>query len=36
MRIHEHISDINKKTSSSSVIVLILSDHRINFNHNFR
>jgi len=31
-RICEHISDINKKTGSPSVI----SDHRINLNHNFR
>ena len=32
LRICEHISDINKKTGSPSVI----SDHYINFNHNFR
>ena len=31
-RLREYISDINKKTSSPSVI----SDHRVNFNHNFR
>ena len=32
LRICEHISDINKKTGSPSVI----SDHYINLNHNFR
>ena len=32
IRLREHISDINKKTGSPSVI----SDHRVNFNHNFR
>ena len=31
-KIHEHISGINKKTGSPSVI----SDHRINLNHNFK
>ena len=30
-RLREHISDINKKTGSSSVI----SDHRVNFNNFF-
>ena len=31
-RLREYVSDINKKTDSPSVI----SDHRVNFNHNFR
>jgi len=31
-RLHEHISDIKKITSSPSVI----SDHRTNLNHNFK
>jgi len=32
MRICKHISDINKKTGSP----LVISDHSINLNHNFR
>ena len=31
-RLHEHISDVNKKTGSFFVI----TDHRINHNHNFK
>jgi len=31
-RIREHILDINKKTGSP----LVISDHRINLNHNFK
>ncbi|KYN16982.1 hypothetical protein ALC57_10754 [Trachymyrmex cornetzi] len=31
-RLHEHVSDINKRTGSPSVI----SDHRMNSNHNFK
>ncbi|KYQ46783.1 hypothetical protein ALC60_14208 [Trachymyrmex zeteki] len=30
-RLHEHISDINKKTGSSTVV----TDHRVNYNHSF-
>lgn len=32
IRLHEHISDINKETGSPFVI----TDHRINYNHNFK